>query len=110
MAKINYEIRKEIEALNNKGISQKKMASILGLNQSSISREMKRCDPYNADIAEKISNKSKAQNELIISQVLLLRKQGMSMKAISDRLDVYFDAVKEIINDNTKGEIDGNKK
>ncbi|SKA60976.1 Helix-turn-helix domain-containing protein [Eubacterium uniforme] len=110
MAKINYEIRKEIEALNNKGISQKKMASILGLNQSSISREMKRCDPYSADIAEKISNKSKSQNELIISQVLLLRKQGMSIKAISDRLDVYFDAVKKIINDNTKGEIDGNKK
>lgn len=109
MKKINYEIRKEIEALSQKGISQKKMAVLLGLNQSTISRELKKCNPYNADKAEKMSIKDKSKDELIIRQVLLLRSQGMSLRSISDRLDVYYDAVKKIVDNNTKGVSDGNK-
>ncbi|SKA70540.1 Helix-turn-helix domain-containing protein, partial [Eubacterium uniforme] len=83
MKKINFEIRKEIEELSRKGISQKKMAEILNLNQSTISRELKKCNPYDADKAEKLSVKDKSKDELIISQVLLLRSQGMSLRRIS---------------------------
>ncbi|SKA72415.1 Helix-turn-helix domain-containing protein [Eubacterium uniforme] len=109
MKKINFEIRKEIEELSRKGISQKKMAEILNLNQSTISRELKKCNPYDADKAEKLSVKDKSKDELIISQVLLLRSQGMSLRRISDKLDVYYDAVKKIVENNIKGEVDGNK-
>ena len=100
MQKISYEDRVKIEDAVNKGLKQTQIADMLKLNRSTICRELKRANPYKADIADKNFKETRffvTENPETIIKIKTLYQAGLSIKKIHKITGCSWISIKSII-------------
>ena len=83
--RLSYEKRKKIEELVNKGFNQSQIAAVINVNKSTICRELKRANPYKADVAEEnfiMTRNFVTENPETVIKIKALYKEGLSIMKI----------------------------
>lgn len=96
--RLNFNNRKQIERLLKDGRNTSQIAAVVGVDQSTISREIRRVTPYTAEEAQKNYEKTSSciSTEDRI-KIITLFKVGKSMRFISRETNHCIETVRKIL-------------
>lgn len=100
MKQLSYEERVKIEDAVNKGLNQSQIADMLKVNRSTICRELRRADPYKADIADKNFKETRffvTENPETITKIKKLYQKGLSIRRIHKITGYSWLSIKAIV-------------